>query len=113
MKKITGILGVAVIALAIFFSANGSKSSTSDTSLASLMSLNVANAQTESTTGYVYTGRSEAEVEETREVWIIVKGGVEVVYSTSIEGGIKTTRKIKYKCCQVGGQNCPTQLRLC
>ena len=45
MKKIIGILGIAVIAAAMFFSTNNVNGSSSDTSLASLMSLNSANAE--------------------------------------------------------------------
>ena len=48
MKKIIGILGVAVIAVAMFFNANNANGSVSDISLASLMNMNVANAQSES-----------------------------------------------------------------
>jgi len=58
MKKIIGILGVAVIAATMFFSANNVNGSSSDTSLASLMSMNVASAQTESST----TQRYETQV---------------------------------------------------
>lgn len=47
MKKITGFLGVAMIAAAMFFSTNAVSSSNSDTSLASLMSMNVAHADQE------------------------------------------------------------------
>jgi len=43
MKKILGVLGVAVIAVAMFFSANANTSS--DLDLASLISLNSANAE--------------------------------------------------------------------
>jgi hypothetical protein len=45
MKKIIGILGVAIIAVAMFFSANGVNTSSADTSLASLMTINAANAE--------------------------------------------------------------------
>jgi hypothetical protein len=48
MKKIIGILCVAVIAVAMFFSANGVNGSSSNTGLASLMTMNTANAQSES-----------------------------------------------------------------
>lgn len=44
MKKIIGILGVAVIAAAMFFSANA-VSSTNDTDLSSLIAIDVANAE--------------------------------------------------------------------
>jgi len=47
MKKLIGILGVAVIAATMFFSANNVSGSSSDISLASLMSMNNANAQSE------------------------------------------------------------------
>ena len=43
MKKIIGILGVAVIAATMFFSAN--VMSTNDTGLASVIALNTANAE--------------------------------------------------------------------
>ncbi|WP_269243387.1 hypothetical protein [Flavobacterium limnophilum] len=45
MKKILGILGVAVIAATMFFSTNNVNGSSSDASLASLITLNTANAQ--------------------------------------------------------------------
>jgi hypothetical protein len=45
MKKIIGILGVAVIAVAMFFSSNAVNSSMGDLNLASLISLNNANAE--------------------------------------------------------------------
>lgn len=45
MKKIVGVLGVAVFAAVMFFSANNVNSASSDTSLASLLSLNSANAE--------------------------------------------------------------------
>jgi hypothetical protein len=44
MKKIIGILGVAVIATAMFFSANA-VSSTNDTDLSSLIAIDAANAE--------------------------------------------------------------------
>jgi hypothetical protein len=47
MKKIIGILGVAVIAAAMFFSANNVSGSSSDIGLASLMNMNVAHADSE------------------------------------------------------------------
>ncbi|MFA9189550.1 hypothetical protein [Flavobacterium magnesitis] len=50
MKKILGILGVAVIAATMFFSSNN-MSTTEDTSLAGLIALNAANAETTVTTG--------------------------------------------------------------
>jgi hypothetical protein len=45
MKKIIGVLGVAVIAATMFFSANVENGSTSDASLASLLGMNSANAE--------------------------------------------------------------------
>lgn len=45
MKKIIGILGVAVIAATMFFSANNVNGSSSDASLASLVGMNSANAE--------------------------------------------------------------------
>jgi len=46
MKIIIGILGVAMIAATMFFSANNVNVSSSDASLASLMGMNTANAET-------------------------------------------------------------------
>ena len=46
MKKVIGILGVAVIAATMFFSANTMSGSTTDANLASLIAMNVANAET-------------------------------------------------------------------
>lgn len=45
MKKIIGILGVAVIAATMFFNTNNVNGYSSDASLASLVTLNSANAQ--------------------------------------------------------------------
>jgi hypothetical protein len=45
MKKTIGILGVAMIAATMFFSANNVSSSSSDASLVSLMGMNSANAE--------------------------------------------------------------------
>ena len=45
MKKIIGILGVAVIAATMFFSANNVAGSGSDASLASVVGMNSANAE--------------------------------------------------------------------
>jgi hypothetical protein len=50
MKKIIGVLGLAVIAATIFFSANNVSGSISDASLASLTSLNEAHADAETNT---------------------------------------------------------------
>jgi hypothetical protein len=57
MKKIIGILGVAVIAATMFFSANNLTGSSSDASLASLVGMNSANAETMAW-GCRYTGVS-------------------------------------------------------
>jgi hypothetical protein len=51
MKKIIGILGVAVIAVAMFFSTNNVNGSTVDSSLANLLTLNSANAECTNTPG--------------------------------------------------------------
>jgi hypothetical protein len=45
MKKIIGILGIAVIAATMFFSANGDSHSTTNKNLASLIGMNSANAE--------------------------------------------------------------------
>jgi hypothetical protein len=45
MKKIIGVLGVAVIAATMFFNTNGVNSSSSDSSLAGLLAMNTANAE--------------------------------------------------------------------
>ena len=45
MKKIIGILGVAVFSMAMFFNVNTLNSSAGDLDLASLISLNTANAE--------------------------------------------------------------------
>ena len=45
MKKIIGILGVAVFAMAMFFSTNATSSSDGNLNLASLITLNTANAE--------------------------------------------------------------------
>ena len=45
MKKIIGILGVAVIAMAMFFSTNNLNSSNEDLELASLIAIDTANAE--------------------------------------------------------------------
>lgn len=45
MKKVIGILGVAVIAATMLFSTNIINSSKSDTSLAGLIAVNTANAE--------------------------------------------------------------------
>ena len=47
MKKIIGVLGVAVIAVAMFFSANAVSGNSTNTDLASLMTLNKAHADAE------------------------------------------------------------------
>ena len=47
MKKIIGILGVAVIAATMFYSANAVNVSKTDLNLASLVSMNTANAEVE------------------------------------------------------------------
>lgn len=45
MKKLIGILGVVVIAMAMFFSANPINSSNIDLNLADLITMNTANAE--------------------------------------------------------------------
>jgi hypothetical protein len=45
MKKLIGILGVAVIAMAMFFSTNSLNNSSGDLDLASLLNMNTANAE--------------------------------------------------------------------
>lgn len=45
MKKIIGILGILVIAIALFVNVNSMNNSSSDVSLASLIATNVANAE--------------------------------------------------------------------
>ena len=45
MKKIIGILGVAVIAMAIFFNTNSMDSSNGNLDLATLITMNEANAE--------------------------------------------------------------------
>ena len=49
MKKIIGILGVAMITATMYFSTNAVSDSFTDTSLASLISLNKAHADSEGT----------------------------------------------------------------
>lgn len=58
MKKIIGILGIAVIAVAMFFSVNKLRNSSADSSLDNLISMNKANAEEGDiciTCGYVST----------------------------------------------------------
>jgi len=62
MKKIIGIVGVAVIAAAMFFTTNKVNGSGLDTSLASLIGMNAANA--ESTGGDGADGFFKSEVPE-------------------------------------------------
>ena len=45
MKKIIGILGVAFIAIAMFFNTSGMNSSNGDLDLASILNMNTANAE--------------------------------------------------------------------
>ncbi len=45
MKKLIGIVGVAVIAMAMFFSTSALNSSSGDLDLASLLNINTANAE--------------------------------------------------------------------
>ena len=45
MKKLIGIIGVAVIAFAVFFNANTMNSSNNDFDLASILNMNTANAE--------------------------------------------------------------------
>ncbi len=52
MKKIIGILGVAVIAATMFFSANNVAGSDADASLASLAAINMASASAEDVSGW-------------------------------------------------------------
>lgn len=57
MKKIIGILGVAFIALAVFFNTNAMNDSNGDFDLTSLLVTNTANAEVGCDTGtdwYVY-----------------------------------------------------------
>ena len=58
MKKIIGIIGTAVIAMAMFFSANTVNSSNGDLDLASLLEVNTANAECDWSTcdSYCYLG---------------------------------------------------------
>ena len=51
MKKIIGILGVVVIAVAMFFSTNAMNNSNGNFDLASLLALNTANAECNSCPG--------------------------------------------------------------
>ena len=45
MKKLIGIVGIAVIAMAMFFNTNALNSSNGDFDLASLLNMNSANAE--------------------------------------------------------------------
>lgn len=45
MKKIIGVLGIAILAMAIFFSTNSLSNSVGDLDLADLVGLNNANAE--------------------------------------------------------------------
>lgn len=45
MKKIIGVLGITVIAMAMFFNTNVINSSNRDSNLVSLISMNTANAE--------------------------------------------------------------------
>ena len=45
MKKIIGIIGIAVIAMAVFFNANTMNGSNGDLDLANLIAMNIANAE--------------------------------------------------------------------
>ncbi len=51
MKKLIGFVGVAVIAMAIFFSTNTVNSANQDLDLANLLSINDANAECDSPKG--------------------------------------------------------------
>lgn len=46
MKKLIGILGIAVIAMTMFFSTNSINTSDGEVDLASLIAINTANAET-------------------------------------------------------------------
>jgi hypothetical protein len=67
MKKTIGVLGVAVIAVTMFFSANVENGSTSDTSLASLLGMNSANAEDGGTVHKCYDAYSLGGT------WVVVK----------------------------------------
>ena len=58
MKKLTGILGVTVIAVAMFFNSNAMNNSNGDLDLASLLEVNTANAECDRATldSYCYWG---------------------------------------------------------
>lgn len=55
MNNLKGILGVALIVMALFLNTNSTNSSNGDLDLASLVSINTANAEEECRTGVRWT----------------------------------------------------------
>lgn len=84
MKKVIGILGVAVIAATMFFSANGVNSSASDSSLASLMNMNSANAEGGITVGSTDCTCSGSTCQDAN--WISFRKNCGNVGGTSTDG---------------------------
>lgn len=77
MKKIIGILGIAVIAATMFFNTNGVSSSTTDLRLASLLSINTANAEVD----------PNGEVEDEKDCkYTISVGCCGFQYTTEMDG---------------------------
>ena len=78
MKKIIGILGVAMIAATMFFNANALSGSTTDTSLSSLMTLNKAHADNEITDWWnskIYKCELEECSESYGVIWVRTYNG--------------------------------------
>ena len=70
MKKIIGILGVAVIAATMFFSANAN-SAIEDVSLASLIGMNSANAESDrECSGCISSANSKCTVYLSSTLWV-------------------------------------------
>ncbi len=111
MKKIIGILGVAVLAVTLFLNGNSINNSGNNFDLAGLISLNPASAQSEG------TGQSSKSVtdvtEAVTEYGKIDTSGSWIVLAIGVEGGYSRTITRSYKCCDPGGNNCSSNLRDC
>jgi len=113
MKKITGILGVTLIAATMFFSTNNLNDIKSDASLAGLMNINVANAEDDSSDPHYSNYSRTSRIKTTTHYWKVAANGTYIAVSGSGEYSFTTTTQDTYYCCAYGGSDCSTSYRFC
>jgi hypothetical protein len=128
MKKIIGILGVAVIAATMFFTTDVVNSTGKDITLGSLITMNTANAVDSTTilsdpagepsdsSTNVPKWANYAEIGKVRTVTKYFKASASgTIYAVSVgtEGSYTVVTQETYQCCKYGGANCPQSLIFC